>query len=337
MRMVIRVLMVGVFSVVLMAACADDQSRAEADGGGGDTSTEDTGTSVDAAGADVQTSPDVGHDSGSEPLKSEWTIGPSDRPARVLLPEDYEPDRPLPVIFLFHGYTATAQIQDSYFELSPRRHEREFIVVLAEGHEDTTGQQYWNATDFCCDHYGDEPDDVGYFVELLDELLEHDVVDPDRIHLVGHSNGHFFANRLACDHGDRLATVVGLAGGGHWDDADCSANGSVAMLHIHGTSDAVILYAGAIGQYPAARTLTDRWAARNDCSDDSSIYDNISVSSIIPGEETTLRGYDDCPDGADVELWSIVGGSHMPVLESDFTDQILDFALSRSNPDSMGD
>ena len=265
----------------------------------------------------------------------EFTIGPDDRPARVLLPDDYDASQPLPVIFLFHGYTATSEVQDTYFDLSPRRQERQFIIVLPEGLEDSTGQQYWNATDFCCDHYGDEPDDVGYFLELLDELLDRVAADADRIHLMGHSNGHFFANRLACDHGSRIATVVGLGGGGHWDGDDCPEDGRISMLHIHGTADAVIYYTGAIGLYRSARTMTDRWAERNACSGDSSIYDNISVSSVIFGDETTRRSYDDCPDNISVELWSVVGGSHMPVLEEDVTDRILDFILSKTNPDAQ--
>ena len=336
-------------------ACTADVAGSSASSGDGDedVSLEDTSredisardtfdsdtNADDVAEADAiepDAASDVDASDADEPIQqTEFTIGPADRPARALLPDDYNGTTPLPVIFLFHGYTANSESFDAYLELSPQRHDRQFIVVLPEGLTDSTGQQFWNATDFCCDNYGAEPDDVGYFVDLLDELLEEVSADADRVHLMGHSNGHFFANRLACDHGSRLASVVGLAGGGHWDADDCPEDGKVSMLHIHGTSDAIIYYTGAIGLYRSTRTMTDRWAERNNCSDDSSIYDNISVSSVIWGDETTRRSYDDCPDGLSVELWSVIGGSHMPVLDDDVTDRILDFALSRTNLDAQ--
>lgn len=272
----------------------------------------------------------------NEPIEgADLIIGPAERPARVLLPNDYDGSRPLPVIFLFHGFTATSGIQDAYMGLSPHRHDRDFIIVLPDGLTNATGQQYWNATDFCCDLYGDEPDDVAYFEELLDELLDEVEVDPARVHLMGHSNGHFFSNRLACDMGSRLASFVGLGGGGFWDESDCQEDGSVSVLHIHGTSDAIIYYAGAFGLYPGAQTMAERWALRNDCSDTSSIYGYISLAALIWGRETVQRRYADCPQGIDVELWSIVGGSHMPVFEADFAERILDFALPRTNPDAL--
>lgn len=264
-----------------------------------------------------------------------FTIGPEDRPARVLLPDDYDESRELPVIFLFHGYSATSSLQDIYFDLSPRRHDRDFIVVLPDGHSDATGQQYWNATDYCCDFYGEEPDDVGYFEELLDELLATFAVDSDRVHLLGYSNGAFLSYRLACEYGSRIASIVGFAGSGHWDDADCSADGTVSVLHIHGSNDAVIYYAGIINTYPSARTMTDRWSERNECAGPSSIDDTISLDRLLWGNETTQRRYEDCPDQADVELWTILGGSHIPTLESDFADRVLDFSLPRTNRDTL--
>lgn len=292
----------------------------------------------DAVDPDVQADPSQWEDEfdlGEEELDEEadLIIGGPERPARVLWPEDYDGTEELPVVFLFHGFTATSGLQDAYFNMSPQRHDREFILVLPDGHRDATGQQYWNATDFCCDHYGENPDDVGYFVELLDELLEEVAADPDRVHLMGHSNGHFFSNRLACELGSRIASVVGFAGGGHWDEADCPRDGAVSMLHIHGTNDALVYYTGALGLYPGARTMTDRWSERNDCSGSSSIYGYVSLASLIWGNETVQRSYGGCPQDIDVELWTITGGSHTPLFESDFADRILDFSLPKTNPD----
>ena len=37
-------------------------------------------------------------------------------------------------------------------------------------------------------------------------------VDPQRIYVVGHSNGGFMSYRLACTRADRIAAIVSLAG-----------------------------------------------------------------------------------------------------------------------------
>lgn len=46
------------------------------------------------------------------------------------------------------------------------------------------------------------------------------------------------------------------------------------------------------------------------------------------------RRYESCPDGVDVELWTMVSGTHIPLFESTFIDRVLDFALPRTNPDA---
>ena len=262
------------------------------------------------------------------------TIGPDDRPATVLLPDDYDPTSTYPVVFLLHSYTMTASIQDSYFGLSDRRHDRQFITVLPEGRTDATGQQFWNATDYCCDFYGSDPDDVAYFGELLDDLFDHVSADPERVHLVGHSNGAFMNYRLACEYGSDIASIVGLAGSGHAAPSTCDEpDGTVSVLHIHGSHDAVIYYNGVIGAYPGARTMTRRWSERNDCSTSSSIDDYISLDGLIMGTETSRRRYDDCPRGVDVEFWTILMGAHVPNLTSNFADRVLDFSLPKTNVD----
>lgn len=325
---------------------AEDDADPASDGGdaepdaGVDTAPDVEEPDADPADPDEQVDPsqwedefDLGEDETDLGGRADLMIGPSDRRAPVLLPDDYDETEELPVVFLFHGFTANAALQDAYFGLSDERHDRQFIMVAPQGHRDPAGQRYWNATDFCCDLYGEQPDDGAYFEQLLDALLEEVAADPDRVHLIGHSNGHFLSNTLACEYGSRLASFIGVSGGGHWDGAECSEDGTVSVLHIHGTADALVYYGGAVGLYPAAQTLALRWAQRNDCSSTSFIDGYTSLDALIWGRETTQRSYSGCPSGVDVELWSIVGGSHVPAWETDFADKVLDFALPRTNPD----
>lgn len=296
-----------------------------------DWETPDVGSkSPDADATHEQT--DTGDDYDFE--DDEIVIGPADRPTRVIAPDDYAGQTRLPVVVLLHSYSMTASTQDTYFGLSDRIDDREFLLVLAEGTTDSAGQPFWNATDYCCDFDGADPDDVGYVRELLDELVDEDFADPDQIHLFGHSNGAFMSYRLACELGARLASLVGLAGSGFADASTCAdPDGTVSVLDIHGTHDAVVYYNGVIGAYPSALTTTRRWAERNGCSTSRSVDGYISLDALIWGTETERRSHEDCPTGVDVELWTMYGSAHVPTLGADFADETLDFALGRENPD----
>ena len=39
---------------------------------------------------------------------------------------------------------------------------------------------------------------------------------------------------------------------------------------------------------------------------------NLDLVGRIDGNETTVLQYANCPQGVDVELWTLVGGSHIP-------------------------
>ncbi len=267
---------------------------------------------------------------GDDPLPDHLVLGPDDRPANLLLPPD-PPDAPIPVVILLHSYGSTASTQDLYFGLSQAQSTRPFALMLPEGTSDITGQPFWNATSYCCDFYGSGVDDLSYLQGLIDELHDQPTFDVDSLHLVGHSNGGFMAYRLACEAAEAIDSVVALGASAQASPSACEPDDTTSILHIHGSMDAVIYYSGVLGFYPGARTLARRWAERNDCRGNSEIADYIDLDLLIPGNETSRRHFHGCPDTGDVQLWTILGGAHIPTLSTDFSDYILDFSLA--NPD----
>jgi len=136
-------------------------------------------------------------DSALEAKFGSETIG-GDRPARVVVPSSYDGIAPLPLFFLLHGYTVTADIQDAYFRLSSRVDEDNFLLVLPDGTLDETGTTFWNSWS-----ESTEPvDDVGYLMGPLDEMEDTWKVDSSRVYFLGHSNGGYMSYRLACEHAD---------------------------------------------------------------------------------------------------------------------------------------
>lgn len=304
---------------------AEDGSDPPADTSSADAPGSDV-TGADADGADT--------DGGSAPPWDDGdTLGGDDRPAEVKLPDDYTTAQQWPMVILLHGYTASASIQDAYFRLSSRRTDRGFIAVLPDGTVDNSGDRFWNATEACCDFYSSGVDDVAYLGGLIDEAKERLAVDPQRVYLIGHSNGGFMSYRLACDIGSKITAIASLAGSSFGDAADCAEDGSVSVLQIHADADATVLYEGGsfFGEaYPGARELAERWAGRNSCDADPQAATSIDLDTAIAGDETTVERWAGCQSDTSVELWTIEGGGHTPALASDFSDQVLDFLLDHS-------
>jgi polyhydroxybutyrate depolymerase len=89
------------------------------------------------------------------------------RPYRVRAPGNYTTLGPLPLVVLLHGYGANATGQEAYFALGPQVSERRFLLALPDGTRDARGQQFWNATDACCNFYNAAVDDVAYLRALI--------------------------------------------------------------------------------------------------------------------------------------------------------------------------
>lgn len=264
-----------------------------------------------------------------------WEPGDSlggERPAQVLVPDDYSTSRDWPLVILLHGYTSSGAGQDSYFGLSARRHERGFIAVLPDGTRDRGGNRFWNSTDACCDFYNTGVDDVAYLSGLVAEAKQRLAVDPERVYLLGHSNGGFMSYRMACELGSEISAIATLAGSSFDDAADCAEDGQVSVLQIHGDADPTVLYDGGnfFGRpYPGAREVVQRWAARNGCDEQPESAGNVDVDRRLAGDETQVERWGGCDDAAGVELWTIPQGGHIPDLSAEFTDEVLDFLLSQ--------
>ncbi len=149
------------------------------------------------------------------------------------------------------------------------------------------------------------------------------------------------AYRMACEHADQIAGIVSLAGAMYEDPSTCKPSAPVSVLQIHGTSDTEVLYDGFAGAsspgngpYPSAATTTMDWATLDGCSltaDASS--PNIDIDATIPGAETTVLRYDQgCQGGAEVDLWSIQNGPHVPDVNMNFREGIVSFMLAHPKP-----
>jgi polyhydroxybutyrate depolymerase len=155
-------------------------------------------------------------------------------------PISYDGSAAVPLIISLHGYTSSGVEQEQYFTLQPLAEQRGFLYIHPDGTKDASGNQFWNATDACCDLRALGTDDAAYLLSMIEQVQQKYKVDPKRIYIVGHSNGAFMSYRMACDHADKIAAIVSLAGATFADPDRCKPSQSVSVLQVHGTADNVI-------------------------------------------------------------------------------------------------
>ena len=257
------------------------------------------------------------------------------RPYAVTVPSSYDPSTPTPLVVLLHGYTASAAVQDGYFQISALAETKGFLVALPDGQKDPLGNRSWNATDSCCAFADASVDDVGFLGGVISDMKARFSVDAKRVFLIGHSNGGFMSHRLACDLSTEIAGIVSVAGMVWKDTSKCNPTSPVAVLQIHGENDETILYGGGsvfplIPPYPSARETVAMWAAKNGCDGALGDGGRLDIVSDLEGEETRVERHA-CPSGA-AELWSIEAGSHVPRFQASWPEKIWAFLEAHPKP-----
>lgn len=319
---------------------------------GGTRGTSSTGGSADASTSGLDTSGGVETTASGSTAEPDGSTGGSTdtggsssgddgaglveaRPYELIVPDDYDPGTPLPLVLTLHGYGATGPLQSVYFRFTQDAQTRGYLVATPNGLLDSGGSRFWNATDACCDFDGQGVDDVAYLDAVLDDVIANYSVALDQIYVVGHSNGGFMAHRLACEIGDRIAAIVSLAGA-TWSEPDaCAADSPVHVLQIHGTDDDTIAYDGGstgAASYPSAPQTVESWATKNGCRGGLENAGVLDLEASIDGEETTVAVYAGCPVGGDVQLWTIEGGAHIPTLADDWVDPLWAYLDAHPKP-----
>lgn len=170
------------------------------------------------------------------------THGGRERSFGYYLPARQPPTAEHPLVLVLHGMTMTGRIM-AYVtapDLRPRAKAAQAILVFP-----TALRGSWN------DRMGDGPpdgeaaDDAGFLVTLVDHFVRNFNADPDRVSVIGLSQGGTMALRLACDYGDRLAGVAALLASVGGQLARESANTRpLPVLLLNGTRDPVVRWEG---------------------------------------------------------------------------------------------
>jgi polyhydroxybutyrate depolymerase len=250
------------------------------------------------------------------------TLLGGDRPTELQVPPGIVAGKTYPLVVILHGYGASGILQQVYLGMRDLAKDRGVFVLAPDGMVDANGKQFWNADPACCDFAKTGVDDVAYIGGLIDTVMKQWPIDPKRVIVIGHSNGAFMAYRMACDRADVVTAFVGLAGAAASTPASCAPSRPVALLHLHGTADDTIMYAGgpvAPGvNAPGAIASVAQWAGYLGCTGVRSDTGTLDLVTELAGAETTTSSTAGCPAGGAADLWTITGAGHLPTFAPSF-------------------
>jgi polyhydroxybutyrate depolymerase len=244
--------------------------------------------------------------------------GAAAQPAVHVLPvADLEPGERRPLLLFLHGLGGSGKEALADPGLRRLAAAGRMVLVAPDGAMDRSGRRFWNASGACCNFDRRAVDDVTRLDKLIEEWRRRPDIDPDRVYVVGFSNGGFMAHRLACWMDERLAAVVSIAGAGRHKEEACAVSSSIAVLEVHGDADNIVRYGGGrvfdsreLDPHPSAPETIRDWAERLGCATDRAPKPKpIDLHPQLPGAETSVLAYPGCARGA-AELWTVTGGGH---------------------------
>jgi polyhydroxybutyrate depolymerase len=216
------------------------------------------------------------------------------------VPTSWNQSQQLPLLIVLHGLTQTGPGVMNITNFNDIAEQNNFIVCYPNGVNNA-----WNAN---MNITVSTVDDIG-FVETLATYFQSDFnTDPAKQYLCGFSNGGFMSHKIACESSQCFAAIATVAG--NMSDttyANCNPQFNPAVLHIHGTADAVVPYNGGSGTGVSVDQTIQKWASFLNCNSNPTTV-NLSNTSLTDLSSPERITYVNCTNS--LELIKITGGGH---------------------------
>jgi polyhydroxybutyrate depolymerase len=184
-----------------------------------------------------------------------------------------------------------------------------FLVVYPDGYENS-----WADGRGTTKAEQSGVDDVAFLHSLIQQLVQKNGVDPQRVYVAGISNGGLMVGRLACELSDEIAAFAVVAATfPERLTATCRPSHPVPILFIHGTLDPILPAAGgtpkvgAGGIILSAEGAVDFWRGLDACG--ASPIEERLIDPVQDGTQTLFRRWA-CAQGSQVLFYQVEGGGH---------------------------
>lgn len=157
-------------------------------------------------------------------------VGGVTRDYRLVVPKSVDLEKPAPLVIAFHAMLIdTKDLMPHYTKLNETADKHGFIIA------------YPNALDKA---WGLKPEkvkaDLAFFDALVDKVSSDYKVDPDRIYVLGMSNGAYFAHLVGKERSKTVAAVAAHSGMlGAQTALGINADRKFPVLIIHGEQDKI--------------------------------------------------------------------------------------------------
>ena len=234
-----------------------------------------------------------------------------DRRYRIHLPDDLSENAPL--VLVLHGYGGGGFGMQNNYGWTGLADEMGFAAIFPDGTRDQWNSRFWQVGyEF---HAGNDVDDDGFLVALVQAMQNEHGLDPARTFVTGLSNGGDMSYQLACRRSEvfaGFAPVVGTMMDSLY--GDCNPTEIRPILAMNGTDDDVTLFDGDMdnsdgwGAYRPVPEVIELWADIME----TSILRSSTLPDTAPGDGSIIE-FDRHRSGTHpCELWfyRVVGGGH---------------------------
>jgi polyhydroxybutyrate depolymerase len=236
------------------------------------------------------------------------TAGGLDRTYIVYLPDGADPTKPLPLVFVHHGYTMSAE---AMFDLTgyPALADSEGIALAfpdGQGGPDSFDAPWNVGANVCPASGGSAPpnatgDDFAMLDAIKADIAVDQCIDDAHVYVTGFSMGGYFSHHAGCMRPD-IKAVAPHSGGTH--DLGSCASTHKPIIIFHGKADTIVpdycddpTQTPLFGVTPSAAA----WAAKNGCAM------TTHSQSVMGG---TCRYYDGCPADGQVAICTFNAMGH---------------------------
>ena len=240
----------------------------------------------------------------------------------LYIPPNIDNRENLPVIFNFHGYQGQAEQFFNQTDLVEIADNNGVVLVYPQGSNLPVGASHWNAAPSSSSSTSfvnkSSTDDIGFFKVLLDEINQNNIIDLNRVYVIGYSNGGMFSHFLACNTENIIAAVGDVAGTMLNETFNsCNPSSPIPILKIHGTSDRVVSYNGYDeGEFKSVEEVLDFWKSNNKSNANESL-ENLGSTSIYSEFYNTPVNvnfekytFDSDENTSEIVHYKIINGGH---------------------------
>jgi len=240
----------------------------------------------------------------------------------LYIPPNIDNRENLPVIFNFHGYQGQAEQFFNRTDLVEIADNNGVVLVYPQGSDLPVGASHWNAAPSSSSSTSfvnkSSTDDIGFFKALLDEINQNNIIDLNRVYVIGYSNGGMFSHFLACNTENIIAAVGDVAGTMLNETFNsCNPSSPIPILKIHGTSDRVVSYNGYDeGEFKSVEEVLGFWKSNNKSNANDS-FENLGSTSIYldfyntsVNEKKKKYTFDSEENSSEIVHYKIINGGH---------------------------